>query len=302
MKKAQILFGAVLFTMVSLPATGQGVCTKIRVHTNAALQGAGFTLADLISRDSCAEILRAASEIHLGKTPMAGSPRIFEREQIRLLLLSLNAHNPRNRAELYVVEVPERITVYRAGARMSCQKLAEALTEIAKSHPLSEPWLTGASTQELDCGSVIYVPYSTQLELTKAFWNTATHTWEFSLRCSHASDCVPFLVRTRGSKADPPASAALHNVNLTISYDDLAPSRLITPAIQLRSESKNLDIVVRPGQTAKMLWDQAGIRMTLPVICLDQGSVGSSVRVRVKNGTRVLSAEVVSARVLRKLS
>jgi flagella basal body P-ring formation protein FlgA len=52
--------------------------------------------------------------------------------------------------------------------------------------------------------------------------------------------------------------------------------------------------VVKPGQGATLVWEQGGIRAEFPVICLDRGGIGESVRARVKNGDRILRAEVVS--------
>jgi flagella basal body P-ring formation protein FlgA len=59
------------------------------------------------------------------------------------------------------------------------------------------------------------------------------------------------------------------------------------------------EAAVKRGQTATLTWDEAGIRVVLPVICLEAGRIGQSVLVRLENGTRTLRAEVVGTRAVR---
>ena len=70
-----------------------------------------------------------------------------------------------------------------------------------------------------------------------------------------------------------------------------------------RSEpSSNPDTLVKPGDPATLVWEQAGISVQLPVICLDADRLGQSVRARILNGSRILRAEVVGAGFLRVTS
>lgn len=50
---------------------------------------------------------------------------------------------------------------------------------------------------------------------------------------------------------------------------------------------------VKRGETAILIWEHGGIRVMLPVICLEAGGPGETVRARIKNGDRILHAEVV---------
>jgi len=62
------------------------------------------------------------------------------------------------------------------------------------------------------------------------------------------------------------------------------------------------EISVRPGQTVTLIWDQAGIRAVVPVICLDHGGLGQQVRARIPRGGRVVRAIVLSAGRLQAVS
>ena len=53
-------------------------------------------------------------------------------------------------------------------------------------------------------------------------------------------------------------------------------------------------LLVKPGQTVSLSWEQGGIRVILPVTCLEAGGLGQLVRVRLKNVARTLRAEVMS--------
>ena len=57
--------------------------------------------------------------------------------------------------------------------------------------------------------------------------------------------------------------------------------------------------LVKPGQTATLTWEQAGIRAVLAVTCLDAGRLGQVVRVRFKNAARIMWAKVTGEGTLR---
>ncbi len=54
------------------------------------------------------------------------------------------------------------------------------------------------------------------------------------------------------------------------------------------------------GERAELVWEHSGIRISLPVICLEAGKVGDWVRVRTRNQeSLILHAQVSSASQLR---
>jgi hypothetical protein len=61
----------------------------------------------------------------------------------------------------------------------------------------------------------------------------------------------------------------------------------------------NPDALVKPGDAATLVWEQGGIVVQLPVICLEAGRLGQSVRARVTKSSRILRAEVVGRGALR---
>jgi Chaperone for flagella basal body P-ring formation len=137
---------------------------------------------------------------------------------------------------------------------------------------------------DLDCEVVPPLVPGIAFELTKIFYDRTLHSWEFLMRCSSSAECVPFLVRwpqpvdrdTARQEALEPAHAPNSHANAPETHS-----------------------ILRPGETVMLVWDQDGIRVVLPVICLERGNVGDSIRVRIKSGTRVLRAQIVNESLLR---
>ena len=141
-------------------------------------------------------------------------------------------------------------------------------------------------SRELDCGAMPGLAPGISLDLTRIFYDRPLHSWEFLLRCASSADCVPFLVRW-----PQPAGGDLKQEG---------PSQLFSSTSQGNSPQIQR-VLVRPGETATLVWDQDGIRVVLPVICLDRGNIGDSIRVRIKSGSRVLRAEIVNESLLRAI-
>ena len=170
-------------------------------------------------------------------------------------------------------QIPQRSSLIQTGAAKSC-------TEIAR-FVLASKLDRANQFGDFHCAAAHSVPADAELELTKSTWNRALQRWEFALRCARPKDCVPFLV---WASAEEDLSALGPGVR--------APrleAAQVAPSPQL----------VRPGQTATLTWDAEGIRIVVPVTCLDAGTLGQKVRVRIKNAAGVLQAEVVGAGAVR---
>jgi len=257
-------------------AAGQSEC-NVTVPANVEVAAGEFSLADLLAPGGCPELARAAVSVRLGSAPAAGSARVLEGGDVRSRLRKLAEASGIN-ARLERMRVPERITVRRAGARASC---ADIQTEILAALP-AQPSQTMATSQDADCGAAGRIPYGTHLELMRKVWDPVLASWNVSTRCVPVADCVPFLVRVRKRGSQPPVLASLPRT-----------------AVPREDASRPL---VRRGQTVSLLWDQDGIRLVVPAVCLDAGGAGQRVRARISPGGRVVRAVVESAAMLRAAS
>ena len=103
------------------------------------------------------------------------------------------------------------------------------------------------------------------------------------------------MVRRKGGhKTDAAAHLAGPAVSRSVARSQVFHSNTASGALS--------DEVVRPGQTVMLLWDQDGIRLQIPALCLDRGVPGSEVRARILRGGTVVRATVVSADSLRAIS
>jgi hypothetical protein len=277
MKRLAMVLMSGVFAAASLRCGAEPVCTQVVVPPAVEAGRGELTLADLLGHGSCPQMREAAAQVSLGTSPRAGSVRVFDGRAVRrqleeLASAGLSAGNPGK------MQVPERIVVKRAGAPKSCAEIAGFVANAAVQEGVSagRRW-----REDLNCAAARDIPEEATLELTKTTWNTALRRWEFALRCSRPGDCAPFLVWAHD---DGP--------NLSRAANGRGDRRE-------GPKAGSTERLVGPGQTATLTWEQGGIRVVLPVTCLDAGGAGQFVRVRFRNGTRILQAEVVGKAMLR---
>ncbi|HEY3971877.1 MAG TPA: flagella basal body P-ring formation protein FlgA [Candidatus Sulfotelmatobacter sp.] len=277
------------------------------VRANVEVGSGEFSLADLLTEDACPPLLRAAALVHLGRAPFAGSVRVFDGDEIRSLLrqtVTGDDHGTKGSIgmpgrEPIPARIPQRVTVRRAGARASCAEISRGM--FAPAGPVSQSSGSSGSVspsqsvfQEMlsgtiACGGTARIAQGTPLEFIRTVWDAALESWEISVRCVHPTDCVPFLVRVPGRD----------------SLAEMASSRRRPSSIAAtdRTAGKPLGAeLVRPGQNVSLLWDQDGIRVLVPAVCLDRGGEGAQVRARIGRGGRTVPAIVVGAGELRSAS
>ena len=273
MKIPSIIAGIALLATTASLCRAETPC-HATVESNIEISGTELTLADLLTRDSCAPLRTAAATVLLGAAPLEGIARILSGDEIRV---RLQAVIPEADAS---VLVPERTIVRRAGRRASCGEIEAKLLPTASSSSTTDPTSAQRAKidQEIDCGAGGRIPLDAPLQRTAKIWDPATRTWLLRARCVHSSDCVPFAVRV-------PANSFPENAR-----SEAGPAR---PAAKP---------LVRAGQPAMLLWDEGGIRAVVPAICLDAGAAGETIRARMAHGTQVVHAIVVSARELKATS
>jgi hypothetical protein len=264
----------------SLLCHGEAACRKLVVRSQVEAAQGELSLADLLAPGTCAQWYRWAARVSLGAAPRAGSVRVFNGDEIRDLIHGIGERGG-NLSSDDPQRIPERIVVRLARVVKSCAEIARV---ISRGDPARAETSAGRELTEkdVDCAAAGNIPEDAPLELVTAKWNAGLQRREFALRCGHPEDCIPFLVWVR---ADPSAGGSAEFF-----------SRASDGSKSGRNEAVPL---VKIGQTVMLTWDEAGIRVVLPVICLQAGVVGQRVRVRFKNASRTLQAEIVSAGMVR---
>jgi hypothetical protein len=247
-------------------------CSPIVAEENVVASGNEFTLADLLAPFTCLKLRRAAAQIGLGATPRRGSVRVIRGQPIRQwigeIAGELDIPGPLDE------RIPERIVVRRSGTIKPCAEIARsALTSVSLSG--------GArlSLENFECTGGQSVPRDAELEVIRSWWDASLARWEFSLRCTRVGECVPFLISATENRS-------------RIGLGDRV-GRSVTHGLTPDSSSEIAERLIRPGQTATLRWDKHGIRVVLPVTCLDGGVAGQTVRVRFKSAARIMRAEIL---------
>jgi Chaperone for flagella basal body P-ring formation len=283
-----ITVAAMIFAVTVQAPADAARCANAAIRSDVEISSDQFFLSDLLSSGASAALRRAASLIRLGDTPLTGSPRVFEGTEIRVLLNALMKEEPPSRCRSW--SVPERITVRRAGDRASCIELIERM------RPMLSVALAGSVTPgDVYCGAAGRIAQDVSLEVAETTWNSRQSSWEIRVRCTRASDCVPFLLRVNDIEARPPSDGSNR-------LQAVASRELGNGASTRRVEAVVPNPVVRPGQTLMLIWDGVGIRVSVPVLCLDPGEPGQQVRARIVRGGLVLRAIVIDAETLRAIS
>jgi hypothetical protein len=262
------LGGMFIFVVAVGRCAALPACAGVAVRASVEVADGTFTLADLLEGRVCGGMREAAAQVNLGLAPRAGSARVFDGRQVRVLMDALASD--KSDAESITMQIPERVVVRRAGVMKTCGEIAGALASSAL-------WRDGDAVQlrqHLDCAAAGGVPEEAELELIRANRNEALERWEFSLRCTKPEACVPFMVWAHEEGLHGEGAAQRREPGL--------------------GAQPNRKLLVKAGQTATLMWEQGGIRVILPVTCLEAGELGQVVRVRLKNVTRTLRAEVMS--------
>jgi hypothetical protein len=268
MKQAMVLLVAL---MAFADAAHAAACRIPQLQESVEVRPGRLSLADLLPPGNCPALDEAAARVSLGEAPHKGSERVLEGAEIRMRLEQLASRLAKTGdiGPAVAGRIPERIIVRLAETGMACGEVAAFLAGAVPDLARDAGWQSG-----LHCGGAHNVAAGAVLSLTKTSWNPLLGRREFILRCQGAAECVPFLVWLA------PAS------------DGAALAALVA---RIQPE----DPVVRRGQTAMLTWDQGGIRVVVPVTCLEAGGIGQSIRVRIQNAERTLRAQVVGAGALR---
>jgi len=109
------------------------------------------------------------------------------------------------------------------------------------------------------------------------------HQMKFRLDCVKAGECLPFFVAVRWSQAEPvPSVFADHS----------------STAISLAKPDSN-SFIVRAGSPAVLLLEGDHIHIQLPVVCLQNGAIGQTIRVASPDHRQTYMAAVGEDAVLR---
>jgi len=257
---------------------GQENCAPIRVPAEVAIAGTDVTLADLLVPPICPSLQREARQVHLGSAPLPGSVRVLPEDELRSALRKLRIPSA-SETWWQTVALPARVSIRPKAALATCSEMAERLLADPLVRDRMEASTSGSYSpsvrpEDVACGAAGRIAAAARLAFHKVEWNAASRSWEILASCVRATDCVPFLIRIRSSQ----------NLGQPITV----------PREEKRTTGQERVAMVRRGQRATLVWEQSGIRLEVPVVCLEAGGQGGAVKVRISGSNKIVNAVVTA--------
>lgn len=113
------------------------------------------------------------------------------------------------------------------------------------------------------------------------------HRMKVRLNCSNVVECVPFYVTIRSSDGGPAQPSSV------------APVQLQPPARITLVKPEASAPVLRSGSSATLLLEGDHMSIQLPVVCLESGAIGQTIRVASKDRRRTYTARIFDGGTLR---
>ena len=272
--------------MALLPAwgiasdAGGGGAGVIGLREWVEVQGGVVTLGDLLPRDIEPGLERMAAEFVVGRAPDPGTVLRLDRDRLALRL--------QGDSRFRGLRIPATVLVIRAGyalEREAIVKTIQLFLAQQKIAPLT-PELAAALQWPQDLAASRAEP---ELEVTMAYPENGG--WALRLRCVLPGTCAPFLVRA-------PRIAGLGRLTTLVPQErggdaggEAGPPVGKRTGLR-RAKAANSKALVFAGRPARLVLERDGMRISIPVTCLDRGALAQAVRARDRESGRIFQARV----------
>jgi hypothetical protein len=284
----------VLLMLLLMGAIFSAPCAAapVTLRSEVEVSGAKISLADLLPSGSERISSLDPRTIFFGDAPQPGKTRVLSVSEVRArlaeckvpassLVVSGSIHVRRAGYALSLDTVRDRIAAFLKEERSANNGSSEAPENALKQN--SSPRL---SNLQIPAG-LMAREKDPQLEVTSIRRDAFSHDLLIHLRCRRRAVCGSFLVL-----ASP--ALGLREFSLRNFSDSILASRweASRKAVSRRSRS-SAPVLVQPGKSAMLVLQGQGMRITLPVICLQRGSLAQQVAVRDSQTRTILQAKVV---------
>lgn len=235
-------------------------------------------LSDLLPFGAPTDLKEMGKSVELGLAPQAGTVRSMTREQI---VLRVAEHGDLLRR----LRIPAQITVQRTGWPIRGELILAAVSKFLQTQGWKDRIPPGVAWLHWS-GAIASRNENVELQVTGVKPDIGQHTLEVRLRCVDRSLCSTFLAVVTLLHQ---FAAAAKNGQSPSAGQTVASSRLRS----VRGTNREPGLVER-GASAQLKMEGDGMEISLPVVCLERGSLGEQIRVRAA-GNHVLLAEVVGS-------
>lgn len=279
----------VLLLATGLAGAPQDRAASVWLRSRVAVTGGILKLSDLLPPDAGATLRAAAAEIDLGHTPQPGRLRVLEGEQVWRRLTG-------NRILWRDLSVPESITIERTGWPISRAAVEKAVASFLRSPEGTLDPLPDIAALQWD-GEVRAAVPDAAVEVIAVRWDIRRNAFAVWLRCVEASFCGSFLVHVPRLRPDQAETLAHSPRLLPHSLAHLHPMS-VAPSSHRGEPGVSL---AQAGKPAQLIFDGEGFRISLPVVCLQRGTLGQKIQAMDFANHRIVWATVVGAGQLRAI-
>lgn len=269
----------------SVPVAPQTVVVAEKVE----VPGDELTLAALLPASAPPGLLQAARSIDLGRSPLLGSVRPLTKKEIEARL----KNSPET---LRAIRLPEHVIVSRRSFAIAPERLQAAIRNFLRTRGWSAADLRGESAAQVEGLARTALPDAT-FEVEDAAWDARHHRLQFRIHCVARAACGSFIADAQPSPAMAPLwqqrFGSLHKSHAGSKAS--VQARATEPVAQKQSSQPALALA---GKPATLILQGNGIRITMPVICLQRGAFAQKVRVRDLPGKHMFEARVIGAELL----
>jgi hypothetical protein len=264
----------VLFGWALAPNVAYTRGIRVVLLDDAEVQGDVILLANLLPPYASYAMRDAAARISLGTSPQNGSAR-------RLSADAIVAAIQDSGLPATSFFVPQTVTIRRSGRALTRQEAWAAIQAFLGKHPVNALRTLRADDLTLDAG-VSVSSDSVKLVVTRLTFDDALHRARFRLRLQGIPSGQPFYVTAR----------------VPSGTTGLARPAFGTTSRDMDSFAPASAVLVDPRQSARLHLHSADSDMLLTVQPLQRGTLGQTIRVRLRASGKTLQARVVSQNTL----
>lgn len=258
----------------------------IRLNEQSEVSGDRILLADLLPRAAQLDIYKAAATIDLGRAPQPGSLRAFTTAEISRQLAA--------RPEMFRhFEIPARITVRRTATTLGHEEVWKMISSFLREQGWKDSELGKA--RGLWLPGDVAPPMDTAVVVSELSWDNRQQALQMRLRCAQRATCSSFLVQIPAPQELVPRWREQVRVRAALKAEQAG--------MRARNAQKKTlgPVLVEAGKRATLVMNGDGIRMSLPVVCLERGRLRQQIRVRTVEDGHIFRGEVTAAGLLRMI-
>jgi hypothetical protein len=252
---------------------------RIELLRSAIVAGPSVLLSDLLPEEAPESLRSMAAAISLGAAPQAGNSRILDRGTVE----RISSATPEVLEE---VSVPERMLVSRQRRAITVSEVLVAIrAAVSERQVPSEDTLEPEDVRlETD---ILVAPGDPGLRVVRMNLDRGLGRARFLLWASRDPQVLPFYATVRVGR-DSALSPVLFSARLGDNAKVAAGHRL-SPATERLPKP---EILVAQGELATLTLQSAAVRIFVDVVCLERGTLGQTIRVRLPDSEKIFSAHV----------